>query len=197
MMAWPQLLMLISGFVCLSLGVLLVANEIFWRRKAVPVAGIIAGVRHKGNAFYPVYRYQLPGADVAEATSDTGSAGLKGKETGRMVPLLVVPGEANSARAAGNWAFGAVGAFMLVAGVSLIVLAFTAYPVTRMSKLVATAIFCYAGLKLQIFLIPKGQRMSLENWRGMMRKKHEADMQGLPVLRAEEIAQIDSEKKEP
>ena len=182
-MPWQQVLLLIGGFLCLSLGVLFAGNEIYWRRKALRVAGIIAGVRQKGNVFYPVYRYQLPDGSAVETTADIGSAGTMGKETGRMVPLLVFADAPPSARAAGNWAFGIMGGLLVAAGVYLVYAAFALYPVTKLTKYLAAALVCYSGMKLQGVLFAKGGRVSLASWKAAMKQRHETEMQGLPVLR--------------
>jgi hypothetical protein len=196
MMAYQQILMLISGFACLALGVLIAGNEVYWRRKAVRVAGIIAGVRHKGNVYYPVYRYQLSDGSTHEATSDTGSSGFAGKETGRLVPLLVFENDPTSARPSGSFAFGIAGMIMVLIGGVLIYLAFTRYPITQMSWFMAVALFCYSGMKLQAILVPKGQRLSLATWKAAMKQKHEAEMQGLPVQRIEDMMTTDDGKKQ-
>ena len=195
MMAYQQILMLIGGFVCLSLGVLLAGNEVYWRMKGVRVAGIIAGVRHKGKVYYPVYRYQLPDGQIVEATSDIGSSGFSGKETGRMVPLLVFTNDPGSARPADSLAFGIVGALLTLPGALMIFLAFTRYPVTKMTVFMAVAMFCYSGMKLQGILIPKGQRVSLATWKAAMKQKHETEMQGLPIVRIEDMMTSDDGKK--
>ena len=195
MMAYQQICALIGGFFCLSLGVLLAGNEIYWRSKAVHVAGIIAGVRHKGNVYYPVYRYQMPDGRTLESTSDIGSSGFAGKETGRMVPLLVFENDPTSARASGNIAFGIVDTVLTLLGLFIIYISFTRYPVTRMSVFMAIAMFCYSGMKLQGILIPKGQRLSLATWKAAMKKKHETEMQDLPVQRIEDLVGTDDMKK--
>ncbi|MEZ0225615.1 MAG: DUF3592 domain-containing protein [Alphaproteobacteria bacterium] len=195
MMPYQQVLMLVGGFVCLGLGVLLAGNEVHWRRKAIRVAGIISGVRQKGNIYYPVYRYQLPGGEVYDSTSDIGSSAFQGKETGRMVPLLVLPDAPAAARAADNWAFGAVGVLLVLAGGLLVLLAFLEYPVTKMTWIVAVALFCYSGMKLQNILVPKGQRLTLAAWKAAMKQKHDADMQGIPVTRIEDMLATEGGKK--
>ncbi|TAL37267.1 MAG: DUF3592 domain-containing protein [Alphaproteobacteria bacterium] len=193
--AYQQVLMLIGGFIALGLGTLLAGNEIYSRRRALRVAGIISGVRQKGNTYYPVYRYQLPGGEVFDSTSDIGSSAFQGKETGRLVPLLVDPDAPAAARAAGNWAFGAVGVFLASAGGLLILFAFLEYPVTQMTWIVTVALFCYSGMKLQNILVPKGQRLTLAAWKAAMKQKHDAEMLGLPVVRIEDLMAADSGKK--
>jgi hypothetical protein len=195
MMAYQQILMLVGGFICLSLGVLLGGNEIYWRLKSVRVAGIVAGVRQKGNAFYPVYRYQMPSGETQEATSDIGSAGLEGKETGRMIPLLVFPDTPNEARAASTWAFGAVGVLMMFPAAWLIYAAFTRYPVTQMTCFFAIALFCYCGMKLHRILFAKSGRVSLKGWKAAMRQQHEAAMRDVPVVRIEDLVPHDVAQK--
>src|SRR4051812_16917728 len=112
-MPWQQALLLIGGFLCLSLGLLFAGNELYWRRKALRLIGIIAGVRQRDGVYYPVYRCQLPDGRIVEITGDVGSAGSAGKETGRAVPLLVFADEPPSVRAGGNWAFGIFGALLV------------------------------------------------------------------------------------
>ncbi len=195
MMAYQQFLMLAGGFICLSLGILLVGNEVYWRLRAIHVAGIIAGVRHKGNVFYPVYRYQMPTGEVQEATSNIGSAGLAGKETGRMVPLLVFTDTPNEARASGSWAFGAVGLILLLPAAWLIYAALTRYAITQMTIYVATAMLCYSGMKLHRILFAKTGNLSLKGWKAAMRQRHEQEMQGIPVQRIEDLVPPGSTQK--
>jgi hypothetical protein len=192
---YRQILLLIGGFIALGLGVLLAGNEIYLRRRAIRVAGIISGVRQKGNTYYPVYRYQLPTGEIFDSTSDIGSSAFKGKETGRLVPLLVDPAAPTAARAAGNWAFGAAGIFLASAGCLLILFAFLKYPVTKMTWIVAVALFCYGGMKLQNILVPKGQRLTLSAWKAAMKQKHDAEMQGIPVARIEDMMSTEGGKK--
>src|SRR5262249_38951718 len=99
--------------------------------------------------------------------------------------------EPSSARPANNWVFGIFGGVLALVGALLIYLAFTRYPVTRMTGLMAVAMFCYSGMKVQNFLLRKGQRMSLVNWRAAMKQKHETDMQALPVARVEDLIRSD------
>lgn len=195
MMAYQQLLMLMGGFFSLALGVLLAGNEVYWRTKAVRVPGIIAGVRQKGNVYYPVYRYQLPNGQIHEATSDIGSSGAAGKETGRALALLVFENDPTSARAAGNWAFGIIGLVLTLPGFLFLYLAFTRYPVTRMTGFVAIAMFCYAGLNLQRILKPRGDRVNLATWKAAMKQQHAAEMQGIPIVRIEDLVSMPEQQK--
>ena len=87
-----------AALVCAGLGGLIVGNTVYWRRHAIRVQGQVIGVRQVGACFNSVYRYTLPSGEAHEATSIEGSSSVRGRETGSVVPLLVIPGEARRGR---------------------------------------------------------------------------------------------------
>jgi len=89
--AFNQVGMFFGAMICLGLGGLILVNSLYWRVHAIRALGTIIGVTTKNNLYIPVYRYTLPGMQTCEARSDTGSNSTRGKETGRVVPLLISP----------------------------------------------------------------------------------------------------------
>jgi hypothetical protein len=92
--ALNQIGVLIAALGCGGLGALLVGHAVYWRLHAARVQGQVIGVRLYGNLFNAVYRYTLPSGQMCEATSLEGSSSTRGKETGALVPLLVIPEKA-------------------------------------------------------------------------------------------------------
>ena len=86
-----QVLMLVGALFCGALGGLLVGNAVYLRVHVVRVQGQVIGVRQNGSCFNAVYRYALPSGETHEGTSLEGSESVRGKETGSLVPLWVMP----------------------------------------------------------------------------------------------------------
>src|ERR1700674_1340290 len=87
--AYDQVGMFIGALVCLGLGGLILGNSFYWRIHALRASGTIIGVISRNSTYMPVYRYTLPDGQTHVAKSNTSSGSVRGKETGRAVPLMI------------------------------------------------------------------------------------------------------------
>ena len=165
MQAYAQIGMFMGALICLGLGGLLLGNSLYWRVHGIRTSGTVIGVIAKNNMYKRVYRYALPGGQTYQATTDIGRSWLRGSETGRDIPLLISSHNPASAREADSYLFEIGGIIIVVPGVLLGYTAFTAYPITPMTWIMAVAMPLYLAERGYHVLIPKGQRLSLAEWR--------------------------------
>ena len=163
--AYNQVGTFAAALFCLCIGGLLLGNSLYWRIHAFRASGKITGVIPEGSAFFPVYAYAGPDGQTHYARSDTGSASGNGKQTGRVVRLLVAAHNPAEAREASDWTLELVGVVFFVPGLWLGHTALTAWPVTRMTWLMAIAFICYAGERFYKVVVPTGRRLSLDEWK--------------------------------
>jgi uncharacterized protein DUF3592 len=162
--AYNQVAMFLGALICLGIGGLILGNQLYWRVHALRANGTIIGVSSANGMYTPVYRYTING-ETHEAKSDTSSGWLKGKETGRVVPLLISAHNPSAARARHDYLLDLIGLVFVVPGVLLGYTALTAYPITRMTWIMAGAMVLYLFERGSRIFIPKGQRMSIAEWR--------------------------------
>lgn len=162
--AYNQVGFFIGAFICLGIGGFILGNAFYWRVHALRASGTIIGVIAKAGIYTPVYRYALGGQSHL-AKSDTGSSSVRGKETGRVVPLMISAHNPTEARQANSYLFDIIGIVFFVPGIWLGYVALTAYPITRMTWIVAVALIVYLAERGHRILIPKGQRISIEEWK--------------------------------
>ena len=79
--------------------------------------GTVIGVIANGGAYIPVYRYTSADGQSHVAKSDTGSGWVRGKETGRVVPLMISAHNPTQAREASGHLLDLVGLVFAVPGV--------------------------------------------------------------------------------
>lgn len=173
-----------------GLGGLLVGNAIYWRRHAVRVQGEVIGVRRDGNCLNAVYRYVSPTGETLEATSLEGSSSVRGKETGRMVPLWVIPEKPNEVQEAGNHAFTVVGVLLLGAGVALFWVGVTAWRTGPMTWVVASLAVVHLLQKVRGIIAPKDKALPRSGWRELLAQMKAARANARdaePVQRVEEL----------
>ena len=163
--AWNQVGFFIGALFCLGIGGLILGNSLYRRVHAQRAQGTIIGVIANGNTYTPVYRYTLADGQSHIAKSDTSSGWVRGKETGRVVPLMIAPHNPEQACDANSYLFDLVGLVFAGIGVLLGYVALTAFPVTRMTWIIAAAMLIYLGERAHRIFIPKGQRLSIEEWR--------------------------------
>ena len=163
--AFNQVGLFIGALFCLGLGGLILGNSLYWRLHALRVTGTVIGVIARGDMYTPVYRYTSPDGQTHEAKSDTGSSSLRGKQTGLAVPLLISAHNPAEAQEAGSHLFDAIGLVLIIPGVWLGYTALTAYPVTWMTWLMAAVMLVYLAERGHRIFIPKGQRMSIAEWK--------------------------------
>ncbi len=163
--AYNQVGFFIGALVCLGIGGLILGNTVYWRVHALRAQGTVIGVIANGGTYTPVYRYTLADGQSQVAKSDTGSSWVRGKETGRVVPLMISAHNPTEAREAGGYVLDLIGLVFAVPGILFGYIALTAYPITRMTWIMAAAMLLYLGERAWRVFIPKGQRLSIEEWR--------------------------------
>ncbi len=149
----------------LGIGGLILGDSLYWRVHAPRAQGTVIGVISNGSTYTPVYRYTTADGQTHVAKSNTGSGWVRGKETGRVVRLMISPHNPAEACEAGGYLFDLVGLVFAGVGILLGYIALTAYPVTRMTWIIAAAMLIYLGERAHRILIPKGQRLSIEEWK--------------------------------
>lgn len=162
--AFDQVGLFIGALACLGLGGLILGNSLYSHLRALHVTGTIIGVVARGGTYTPVYRYTAPDGQTHEAKSDTSSGSVRGKETGRAVPLLISPHNPAEAQEANSHLFDAIGLVLIIAGIWLAYTALTAYPVTWMTWLMAAVMVIYLAERGRRIFIRKGPRPSLADW---------------------------------
>jgi len=168
--AYNQVGYFIGALICLGIGGLLLGYSLYWRMHALRATGTIIGVTGANGMYTPVYRYTLNG-ETHEAKSDMSSGWIKGKETGRVVPLLISAHNPTEARTRNDYWLELVGLVIIVPGLWLGHTALTAYPVTWMTWVMAGAMLFYLAERAHSIFIPKGERISIAEWR----KQHNLD----------------------
>jgi hypothetical protein len=131
----------------------------------VRVSGTILGVIDNKGTYAPVYRYTLANGQTHEAKSDTSSSAVEGKETGRIVPLLISAHNPSSAREANGYLLEIIGIILIAPGLLFGTIAVTSYPVTPMTWLIGAAILVYLAYRGWRVFIPKNAHPSLDEWR--------------------------------
>jgi len=169
--AYNQVGFFIGALICLGLGGLIFGNALYWRVQAARAMGTVIGVIDRGGMYTPVYRYTLPDGQTHEAKSDTSSGWARGKETGRVVSLMISAHNPTEAREANNYLFDAIGILLIAPGVWLGYTALTAYPVTWMTWIMAVVMVVYLAERGRRVFLPKGQRLSIADWK----KQHGLD----------------------
>src|SRR5918999_1684575 len=100
MQAYNQIGLLIGALICLAIGCFVLGYSLYERAQAFRAMGTIIGVICHDGMFRPVYRYTTRDGQPHVAQSQINSSWARGKETGRVVPLLISarnPGEAREA----------------------------------------------------------------------------------------------------
>ena len=141
--AYNQVGFFIGAVVCLGIGGLILGNSFYWRVHALRAQGTVIGVIANGGAYIPVYRYTSADGQSHVAKSDTGSGWVRGKETGRVVPLMISAHNPTQAREARSHLLDLVGIVFVVPGVVFGYVALTAYPITLMTWIMAAAMLFY------------------------------------------------------
>jgi hypothetical protein len=93
-----QVFDLLGGLFLLLIGAAIFYTIAAWRFRGLQVKGEIVGVRRRGPYFYGVYRYVLPSGEVRQATSVQSRNSPQGLQTGRHVPIQVMPDKPDEAR---------------------------------------------------------------------------------------------------
>jgi hypothetical protein len=172
--AYQQVGLFVGALVCFGLGAVILGNAVYWHLHALRVTGTIIGVVADGGMYAPVYRYTAPDGQTHEAKSNISSSSPAGKETGRVVPLLVSPHNPADAQQAGIRSLDSIfilaGCVMMLCGIWLGYTAITAYPVTRMTWVMAVAMAVYFAWHIRGSLTPGARRPfmeALKQWRDL------------------------------
>ena len=174
MLAYYQVGLLVGAALCLGLGGLLLGHWLYYRWRGEKVAGCIIGIKQRGAYYHPVYRYTLASGKSYEAGSDTGSNDPSGMQTGKIVPLRVMPDQPESVHEARNYFLNAVGLFLVVTGIVLAYHALSSFPVTKWTW-GALALFGAFGIrKFWRTIIPKDLRLPPAEWKRRKQVEFEA-----------------------
>ena len=188
--AFKQVATFIAGLVCWGLGGLLLGNAVYWRLHAQRVQGEVIGVRRAGNCLNAVYRYVSPAGETVEATSLEGSSSTRGKETGRRVPLWVIPEKPQEVQEAGNHVFTIIGVLLLGAGVGLFWIGATVWRIGPMTWAVGALVLVHLLQKLRSIIAPKDKSLPRLPWRDLLAQMKAARAQAAapaPVQQVEEL----------
>jgi len=184
--AYNQVGFFIGALVCLTIGGFILGNSLYWRVHALHAQGTIIGVVANSGTYTPVYRYTLPDGQSHVAKSDTGSSSVRGKETGRVVPLMISAHNPTQARQANSYLLEIIGFVFVVPGILLGYIALTAFPITLMTWIMAAAMVLYFAERGYRVLIPKGQRLSIDEWK----KQHNIGQATLDMSNVKPIESI-------
>jgi hypothetical protein len=184
--AYNQVGFFIGAFIFLGFGGFILGNAFYWRIHSLRASGTIIGVIANKSVYVPVYRYTLEDGQIHLAKSNTGSSSVRGNETGRIVPLMISAYNPASAQEANSYLFDIIGIVFFVPGLWLAYTALTAYPITRMTWIMAVAMLVYLAERGYRILIPKGQRLSIAEWR----KQHNLDETTIDLTEVKPIESI-------
>jgi hypothetical protein len=188
--ALNQIGVLIAALACGGLGALLVGHAVYWRLHAVRVQGQVIGVRQSGNVFNAVYRYNLPSGQTCEATSLEGSDSTRDKQTGTVVPLLVIPEKPDEVQEARHHLFTVIGVALLAVCAGLFYYATTSFPVGPMSWIAGGLVLAHFLDRIRQIVFPKDKRLQLSAWRQMLAQRKAAQLAEMPVRRLEDVASL-------
>ncbi|HEX3395909.1 MAG TPA: DUF3592 domain-containing protein [Steroidobacteraceae bacterium] len=185
--AFNQLGLLIGALICGAIGAGLLGNALFWQIHAVRVQGRLIGVRQGQNTFRSVYRYTLPSGESCEGTSKEGSSSLKGRETGSMHTLLVMPEHTDEVEEASSHVWSFVGAIFLGTGVWMFHAAATVWPIGPLTWIAVAIFLLYSAFKIWRSVLPVEKRLGAADWRAMLNQRRVAEVAASPVVQSEQI----------
>ena len=188
--ALNQIGVLIAALVCGGLGALLVGSAVYWRLHAVRAQGQVIGVRQCGNILNAVYRYTLPSGQTYEATSLEGSDSTRGKQTGAIVPLLVISEKPDEVQEARHYVFTIIGVALLAAFAGLFYYAVTAFRVGPMTWIVGGVVLAHFAERIRRIVFPKDKRLQLSAWRQMLAQRKAVQLAAMPVQRLEDVVSL-------
>ena len=165
--AYNQVGLLCGALICLGIGGLLFGYSLYERTHAFRAVGTIIGVMSSNGMFCPVYRYTAPDGQTHVAKSQATSNWARGKETGRVVPLIISSRNPARVREANSYFLDILGLVLFACGLGLGYIVLAAYPITLMTWIMAFA--------LVVFLVERGYRIVRKgNPAFVQRKQREA-----------------------
>lgn len=179
--ALPQVFLLLIALILTIVGLLFLGNALGWRLRAERVEGTVIGVRVHNNCYFPVYSYSLPTGETYEATADSGSSLVKGKETYRKVRLLAFRDEPLKVRPANSFSLDIIALCLLIPGAALLRFSLTFFPLTLATAIVFAAILLV--IAVYFYKLPRrnaGAKTKLSS-------KRMETLQKLPVRPIEDI----------
>jgi hypothetical protein len=179
--------LLIGGLICAGLGVLLVGNAVYRRFHAIRVEGRVIGARQSGNTWRTVYRYTLPTGQSYEGTSNQDSGSIRGKETGSIVPLLVIPENPTEVVEARIHTFTVIGVLMFAPAGWLFYTAVAGWPIGGMTWVVAAVLLFIFALRIYKAVQSTDKRLPPSDLKSMWRARSSADATQNPVRSIEDI----------
>jgi len=191
MSALNQVAVFAAALVFGGMGLFLVGNAIYWRLHASRVQGEVIGVRRNGNCLNAVYRYDSPSGESFEATSTEGSDSVRGKETGRVVPLWVIPEKPHEVQERGNHLFTVLGVIFLGSGVALFWVGATAWRTGPMTWVVGGLFLLNLLRRLRRILAPGEKTLPRSGWLAVPELlKAARTAEPSPVQRVEELSSL-------
>jgi hypothetical protein len=187
MQAYNQVGLFIGALICLAIGCFLLGYSLYQRTHALRVMGTIIGVICSDSMFRPVYRYTSPDGQSHVAKSDMNSSWVRGKETGRVVPLIISGSNPAEAQEANSYLLDMVGLVFFACGIWLGYIALTSYPITLMTWIMALALIIFLAERGYRTFIPKGQRPSFAEWRQKLKPKQTTPIDLADVKPIEQI----------
>ena len=169
MQAYNQVGLFIGALICLAIGGFLVGYSVYERAHAFRAMGTIIGVICNDGMFRPVYRYTSPDGQSHLAKSQINSSWARGKETGRVVPLMISARNPAEAQEANSYLLDLVGIVFFACGIWLGYIVLTAYPITLMTWIMAGAIVVILAERGYRTVIRKGPKLSFEQWRAQLK----------------------------
>jgi hypothetical protein len=187
MQAYNQVGLLIGALICLAIGCFFFGYSLYQRAHAFRAMGTIIGVICNDGMFRPVYRYASPDGQAHVAKSQINSSWVRGKETGRVVPLIISAGNPAEAQEANSYLLDIVGLVFFACGIWLGYIALTSYPITLMTWIMALALIIFLAERGYRTFIPKAQRPSFAEWRQKLKTRQTTPIDLADVKPIEQI----------
>jgi hypothetical protein len=167
-----------------GVGALLAGNRLYWRFRGKSLPGSIAGVRHSGGLYYPVYRYKSPTGKPFQATCDAGVSRANAKlVTGRKLRVLYLRKHPDRVAEGGVQILEAVGwVCLMLAGVSVGV-ALGLWPVRMPTWVMLAGVVSFVVCRLRVSMPHGGERP----FTSLTREAPPEGLLDLPVTPIEEI----------
>lgn len=185
--AFNHLLLLGGALICGGLGAALLGNALFWKIHAIRVQGELIGVRQRQNIYRSVYRYTLPTGQSCEATSNEGSGSLKGRDTGSLRSLLVLPERTDEVQEASSHVWTVVGIVFVAVAVWIFRVAVRVWPLGPATWIACGILLLYAGFRIWRSILPAEKRLGTAHFRALLAQRRVADVAASPLLRSEDI----------